>query len=160
MKYWTDYKGHKKNFSYRKTKSGYEKHDETIYSFDIETTSVLLHNSKIEPVCNYPLYSDDVTPFGFLYIWMFSINDTVYYGRTLDEFVEFKSRVFNTPSTHSVIYVHNLAFEFQFLRSVLTIDEVFARDLRKPMYFEVGNIRFKCSYYLTGASLDKLPKID
>ena len=158
MKHWSEYKGHKKTISYKHTKSGFERHDETIYSFDIETSSVLLHEHKVYPVDMYSNFSD-VTPFGYLYIWMFSINDTVYYGRTLEEFVEFKGKVFNTPSTHSVVYVHNLAFEFQFLRSVLKIDDVFARDLRKPMYFEEGNIRFKCSYYLTGASLEKLPSL-
>ena len=53
------------------------------------------------------------------------------------------------------MYVHNLAYEFQFLRDICTFKEVFARTPRKPIkcYADNLGIEFRCSYLLTNQSL-------
>ena len=88
MKYWTDYNGHEVDIL-GKTK----KIDNTIYTFDIETTSYLVLDGKIVSAREYPKLSpeeqQDCVKQACMYVWQFSINDQVYYGRTWDEFVLF-----------------------------------------------------------------------
>ena len=48
-----------------------------------------------------------------MYIWMFSINKDVYYGRTWDEFIEFLNRLELFNDKKKIVFVHNLSFEFQ-----------------------------------------------
>ena len=54
-----------------------------------------------------------------------------------------------------IIYVHNLAYEFQFIKDFLGIDNIFARKPHKPMKYVVNNIEFRCSYFLSNMSLSK-----
>ena len=90
---------------------------------------------------------------------MFSINDRVYYGRTWDEFKEFLSILNEYCPNKKIVYIHNFAFEFQYLYTVIEFRDVFARASHKvikataPEY----NIEFRCSLYLTNVALEKLP---
>lgn len=143
MIYWRDYK-------FTPLRS------DTIFCFDTETTSFwILPDGSIT---KYKAeYSNDLynimTPGSICYIWMLSINDTVLYGRKLSELPELlKLLVLNTEVT-PIIYVHNLTFDFQFLRNVLEFSEVFARVRRKPMYAKASGVEFRCSYMLTRLSL-------
>lgn len=160
MKNWRDYMRHHKKVYTQKTKNGTTKHNDTIYTFDIETTSCVLLDAKLYEAEYYDNLTDEermrAECFGFMYIWMFGINDEVYYGRTWREFELFIAKVFPEDDIQSIIYVHNLAFEMQFLRGVLPIDDVFARQNYSPMYFRSGNLTFRCSYYLTQSPLSKL----
>lgn len=123
-----------------------------IYSFgtfDIETTTVL---------------NSEGTPNGFMYHWQMDVAGHVCTGRTWEEWTDFMIMLvefFETDVTrHLVIYVHNLAFEFQFMRDFLIkyLDgfKVFASQKRKPIYVTTGKgIEFRCSYKLTNMSLEK-----
>lgn len=51
------------------------------------------------------------------------------------------------------IWVHNLSFEFQFLKSVIKIDEVLAVDKRAVLMARSGNLVFCCSAVHSGTSL-------
>lgn len=143
MIYWRDY-----NFK--------ALNEDTIYCFDTETTSFwILPDGRIT---NYKAYYSNedynsFTPGGICYIWMFSVNDTVLYGRYLSELPELLKEVVAHAAVTPVIYVHNLAFDFQFLRNVLEFTEVFARTRRKPMYARASGVEFRCSYMLTRLSL-------
>ena len=54
-------------------------------------------------------------------------------------------------------YVHNLSFEFQFIRKYFTWNSVFSTDLRKPLSAVVdGGVEFRCSYMLSGFSLQEV----
>lgn len=53
------------------------------------------------------------------------------------------------------VYVHNLAYEFQFLSGVLNWYQVFAVKTRTPLKACAGAIEFRCSYLLTHKSLAK-----
>jgi hypothetical protein len=119
-------------------------------SFDIETTS-------IEPPKVDDKYIFD--PYGFMYQWQFCINNNVVFGRTWEEFQEFIKRIRKAmhldDNNKLVVYVHNLAFEFQFMKEFIKIDNMFCKDKRKPMKVNSQGIEFRCSYFLSNMSLNK-----
>ena len=157
---WKRYKGHKYNVIGKRKLI-----DTTIYTFDIETTSYLVLNGEVIPASSY----EDLTPkdresavkCSTMYIWMFGINDTVYYGRTWEEFKEFISRLHENTPELKVIFIHNLAFEFQYLKSIFTFDDVAARISHKPMkaICKEFNFELRCTYMMSNCSLAKLPKL-
>lgn len=110
-------------------------------TYDIETTTLV--KDKI----------------GFMYIWQMSVFGNILIGRTWNEFKEtlqyIKSIYIHDNNTKIVIYVFNLAFEFQFFRQFLQIDYVFARSIRKPIYVISDCFEFRCAYMLTNMSLEK-----
>lgn len=149
---------------------------DTIYTFDIETCS--LFNFEELRIEKDGLYFDscwkvfdyskpkkeylDIDKIAIPYIWQFSIEDTVYYGR---EFMDFENvlKEIADPSLTKVIWVHNLSYEFGFLPNILrkyTIKNMLARDVRKPISFYVQelNIEFRCSYMLTNLKLETAAK--
>ena len=137
------------------------KYDNNIYSFDIETSSYFAIDNINHAARHYKKYHNDKVEIDYrstMYIWQFSINDRVYYGRTWKEFRQFLQNI-NDPEVRKIVYVHNLSFEFQFLWSNFEIKKVFARKSRKVIYCELEefNIEFRCSLYLTSASLEFVP---
>lgn len=114
-------------------------------AFDIETTSTYYNDDKI----------------GVMYIWQFGVNGVCFIGRSWNEFRDFYNNivlVFNTGSDlRLVIYVHNLSYEFQFMRKWLNWLDIFSLDERKPLKaITIDYIEFKCSYILTNKSLQKV----
>lgn len=81
------------------------------------------------------------------------------YGRYLEEFPLFLDRLCEQldPEQTLVIYVHNLSYEFHFLRGVEQIDpqDVFAIKSRKPVrvWLREKKIELRCSYILTNMGL-------
>lgn len=128
-------------------------------AFDIETTTT---EDKWLP---HPKDTDSNKKhyLGFMYIWQFCLVDTVVMGRTWEEFQIFLDLLkehFHLHNTRRLpIYVHYLAFEFQFMRNFLSIENIFARRKRVPIYVEANEaFVFKCSYFLSNMSLAKLIK--
>lgn len=125
-------------------------------AFDIESTT-------IEPEYTYgkggkKIYSK--SPFGFMYQWQFCINECVVFGRTWEEFQQFLDNVRKAmklgEKKRLVIYVHNLSYEFQFMKEFINIDSIFARDKRKVMKVNTKDgFEFRCSYFLSNMSLSK-----
>lgn len=112
-------------------------------SFDIETSSFYSEEKK----------------FCCLYLWQMDFGGICFYGRTYDEFLETIRliRELVLPEIIIVVYVHNLAYEFQFMRKYFTWKSVFAREKRKPIRARTNdNIEFRCSYLLSGYSLAKV----
>ena len=137
---------------------------DTIYSFDIEVSSLF----KIDGVWqsfDYSISQQEyagVDKAGVPYIWMFGVEDTVYYGRDFRDFRKVLIKISN-QNLHKVIWVHNLSYEFQFLLDIIgdyTIDNMVCRDALKPISFSIKelNIEFRCSYMLTNMSLDNASK--
>lgn len=115
-------------------------------SFDIETTSFI---------------SDYSEKAAIMYVWTLGINGYCFIGRTWEEFINALDDISNYLSLSSekrlIIYVHNLAYEFQFIRKRLDWYKVFSIDVRKPIYAITTNgIEFRCSYMLSGYSLERL----
>lgn len=133
-------------------------------SFDIETSSFYF-NDDGDVRYDQPLINgqpdESYSKGASMYMWGLGINGKVMIARTWKEFVDtIKSIVsfYKTNLNHRfVIYVHNLAYEFQFIRKYFKWHEVFAIDERKPLYALTNDgIEFRCSYQLTGYSLEKI----
>lgn len=58
-----------------------------------------------------------------------------------------------TKYSRLVCYVHNLPYEFQFMRNFMHIDEVFATQPRKVVKCYNRGIEYRCSYKLTNMGL-------
>ena len=141
-------------------------------TFDIETTNAYIDNldGSIISAKDFALYKETHTTYdksryekcAFMYCWQMSIDDKVMFGRTWKEYKEFLNKikeVFNLSAIKQmVIYVRNLAFEFQFLKSHFLFNKVFANDSHKVIYACNEPFVYKCSYFLAGCSLDTTGK--
>ena len=133
-----------------------------IFTFDIETTSIIIYENKIYPAIKYKDLKKEVQEkckfFSFMYIWQFSINDRVYYGRTWKEFKLFLDKLESVCPFNKIVFVHNLSFEFQFMRSFFNFHDVMARKKRHVMKASLDdyNIDFRCSYMMSNVSLKYL----
>lgn len=124
-------------------------------SFDIETSSFRQHTTgetKEE-------FKHGGRKYAVMYVWQFSINGRVIIGRTWHEFKEFMlelSQKFElSPWKQLIIYVHNLGYEFQFMRKYFTWSKVFSSAKREPIYAKnTLGLEFRDSYILTSKSLD------
>ena len=110
-------------------------------AFDIETTLI-----------------DDIQQ-SIMYIWQWQFGtDYTVIGRTWDEFLDLQDRIKRVLPTDSwlVVYVHNLSYEFQFLKGIYQFvpDDIFAVASRKLIKCDMwGVFEFRCSYKLTNMSL-------
>ena len=115
-------------------------------SFDIETTSFKTKDANGEEVKH-----------ACMYIWQFGLNGSVIYGRTWDQFFEFlgilQEELELSNKHRLIIYVHNLAYEFQFLNKWIEWDKVFALKQRRPIYAIAGGFEFRCSLILSNYAL-------
>lgn len=130
--------------------------NDDIMCFDIETSSGFLHKDSdtLEPYLGKSKkYYEDCKKFAICYVWQFSINDNVFWGRTLEDFKDFLQELEYYEPHKKIVYIHNFSFEFQFLINVLQFDYVFARQARKPLFAEWNTYQFRCSYFLTNMSL-------
>lgn len=135
-------------------------------SFDIETSSFFIDkktNSVIslqeydKRLKENPKYENDVIKSSLCYIWQFAIDDFIFTGRTLKDFVIFTNKIKRLINgLNIIVYVHNLSYEFQFIRKYFKWVDVFAMDNRKVLFAKTDFITFKCSYLLSGKSLAKL----
>ena len=160
MLYYKEYISHTKNIRGKK-----HKFDNNIYSFDIETSSYLILDNKVIPAIEYEKLSKKdqqrCVKQSNMYIWQFSINDTVYYGRTWDELREFLEKLFYVVPERKIVFVHNLSYEFQYLMSEFKITDVMARKSRKVMkaFIDDYNIELRCSLMMSNCALENLPSV-
>lgn len=116
-------------------------------SLDIETSSFVKNGEKMAT----------------MYIGAIDINHVIYFfrswhemGKVFDALYEF-FRLSN--NRRLIIYVHNLSYEFQFMRKWIDWDKVFALSEREVVYAITMGFEFRCSYKLSGYSLENLAKI-
>lgn len=113
-------------------------------AFDIETSSFYIDGEK--KAC--------------MYVWQFGILNWVTYGRTWEEFDTFMSVLSTVLQLNEdlrlVVYVHNFAYEFQWMRKRIHWDKLFFLDKRKPVYGISGGFEYRCSLKLSGKSLAKV----
>jgi len=129
-----------------------------IFTFDVENTNAWLNDDG--EVIGYEQghnadYWNSKTALSLVYIWQFSYNNIVFYGRELEEFLCVLDDLPKEPDIQ--IFVHNLDHELCFLRNILTVKDIFARGSHSPIkviFEEYPNITFRCTYAMTNMSLD------
>ena len=99
-------------------------------------------------------------PFAFMYHWQFCFYDEVVFGRTWEDFKKLLrslERNLNLSlNNRLVIWVHNLSFEWQFMRNFIEFEEGFFLEERRPAKIVTkGGIEFRCAYILSNMSLSK-----
>lgn len=125
-------------------------------AFDIETTNIFQRTEagNINPAFR---------PYSFMYHWQLCIMDRVVFGRTWEEFIDLMDKIragMNLNNKHRVvIWVHNLAFESQFMLPFLKLIDGFWKEERKPLKLVIdGGLEFRCSLSLSNMNLDKFTK--
>lgn len=93
-----------------------------------------------------------------MYVWQWAFGeDYCVIGRSWDEFRDFLGELtrFLKKGTKLVCYVHNLSYEFHFLRGILNFDtaDIFALKERKILKASYGHIEFRCAYLHSNMSL-------
>lgn len=119
-----------------------------VTAFDIETTALPEIRNAI------------------MWIWQWHFADPInitYIGRTWDELTEFVNLLDQCLSKHDltlVVWVHNLSYEYHFLRACWEWDpgRVFAVRSRKPLKATHDRIEYRCSYLQSNMSLRTLCK--
>lgn len=138
-----------------------KKHSNTIYTYDIEVTSLFHYDGKwqiFDYTKPFDFWSDNIIDKrSCVYVSMFGINDTVYYYRDF-RLIDDILKTISNPKVKKYVYVFNLSYEYQFLRMILdkyTIEDMLATAPRKPISFYIKelNIEFRCAYKLTMLSL-------
>ena len=123
-------------------------------AFDIETTNIY----KKDPETLKPL--PDTRPYAFMYHWQFCFGDQVVFGRRWEEFQTLLRALENNLNlsfkNRLVVWVHQLGFEWQFIKDFIDYADGFFRDERDPLKIVTkGGIEFRCSYALSNMSLQK-----
>lgn len=134
--------------------------------FDIETSS-FYKNSQTGETCLEPKRTKGWEKIwrkqGTMYAFVFGINGKCCRGRTWSEFLSMMSRCeeFFSLSLEKrlVVYVHNLSFEFQWMKDLFEWEKVFCLEKHKVLKAVTKKgIEFRCSYMLTGMNLEHVGK--
>lgn len=157
-------------YKYEKTENRYKnktQYNNIIYAFDIETSTYRVEDKYLSLVylagakgidCkpneitkeNYNNYTTDyyiMRDYNNIDKWLYKVNS------------ESKDRKVTT-----LIFIHNLAYEFSFFQNLTFIKEHFANEnlmainTRQPFKLVCDNIEFRCSYKFTGLSLEAIGK--
>ena len=121
-----------------------------VTAFDIETT-------RLEDIEH-----------SFMYVWQWQFGpDCLIMGRTWEEFLQLTQQLSQFikaafgQRARLVVWVHNLSYEFQFLRGIYPFrsDEVFVMERRKIAKCSMlDSFEFRCSYIHSNMSLDLFTK--
>lgn len=121
---------------------------EHLAAFDIETSSYMDEGEKRAVVYSYAL----------------AIGDTIYHARSADEFFPLLEKIAAdmelSLDRRLVIYVHNLAYEWQFIKHYMQWDSAFAIASERRIVRAVSSLgfEFRCSYVLTNKPLAAVGK--
>ena len=121
---------------------------EHLAAFDIETSS----------------YMDEGEKRAIVYSYALAIDDTIYHARSADEFFPLLEKIAAdmelSLDRRLVIYVHNLAYEWQFIKHYMAWESAFAiaSDRRIVRAVSTLGIEFRCSYVLTNKPLAAVGK--
>lgn len=114
---------------------------DVITAFDIETTRIKAIEQSV------------------MYVWAFQFGlETTVIGRTWGQFIALCENISSRlkQDEYVCVFVHNLSYEFQFLRGVYQFQphEVFALDSRKVLKLTMfDHIEMRCSYLHSNMSL-------
>lgn len=121
---------------------------EHMAAFDIETSS----------------YTDEGEKRAVVYSYALAIDDTIRYARSADDFFPMLEKIADemelSLNRRLVVYVHNLAYEWQFIKHYMQWDSAFAIASERRIVRAVSTLgfEFRCSYVLTNKPLAAVGK--
>lgn len=137
---------------------------DNIITFDIETTNLYVwpdgHGTGFDDQITQEEYKK-ARKAGYMIVWQATVDGQVVIGRTWDEFLTFLKRLRETIGAWLIVWVHNLSFEFQFLRNVIEDFTVFAREPIRPLRAESASLGvvFRDTLCLANAKLEDVPQL-
>ena len=168
---WAGYKNYDHNFNFADA-MGFEAFISEVQDTMLVNQQPVVEKGKIS-YYNIPAAFDIETyssyykgrKFANMYIWQLGINGSSIIGRTWEEYVQCLDLISKylglSIEKRLIIYVHNLSYEFQFMRKWLDWqkdksgnDVVFSLKERRPIYaLTSSGIEFRCSYILSNYAL-------
>ena len=119
------------------------------YTFDIETTTIITGLDEMGRPIRHGI------------IWSGQFYDGVNYDqvRDLRHIIDYLKRIelreSDIPFQKVCIFVHNLSYEFQFIKDFFEWTNIVATSNRKIISAETEHLIFRCSYMLSNMSLEK-----
>lgn len=124
------------------------------YTFDIETTTIITGlDHKSNPIRNGIIWSGQFYD-GVDYIQTRSLKDTIKRLKIIED-----ENADESPYK-IVVFVHNLSYEFQFIKDFFEFEKILCTSERKIISAETKQIVFRCSYFLSNMGLDKFLKFE
>lgn len=132
-------------------------------AFDIEVSSFYRRKDDHSIQCQAPTDPTEWEKVGVMYCFVFGINGKAYIGRTWEDALNCFKAVSDFYSLgenkRMIFYVHNLSYEFQFIRKRFAWISVFSLSERDPVKATSAiGVEFRCSYHLSGYSLATVGK--
>lgn len=124
-----------------------------ICSFDTETTSVIDSDHKA----------------AYVYVWSFDVysngvhhtlieRDILKLPRLLNLLTFVVTKKSKQKNVSVLVGVHNLPYDFTFISKILSVDRLFAKSKRQPLFFNCGIFHFVDTLAISGMSLEKTAK--
>ena len=155
----------------------YSKLKEWLYSQEPQLYTIKqgkYSNNYWDLKCGFDIETTTYIDRAYMYIWQIGINNKAFFGNTWEEFndcldiinkyIDYlnnqkaKEKHKKEFKAQAICFIHNISFEWQFVRCEIPITDVFLKSLREPLYFESNNIKFLDSFQITHMSLAKLAK--
>lgn len=155
----------------------YLKLKDWLYSQEVKLYTIKqgkFSNNYWDLKCGFDIETTTYIDRAYMYIWQIGINNKAFYGNTWEEFndclniincyIDYlnrqkaKEKHKKEIKAQAICFIHNIAFEWQFVRKEIPVTYVFLKSLREPLYFESDNIKFLDSFQITHMSLAKLAK--
>lgn len=153
----------------------YLKLKDWLYSQEVKLYTIKqgkFSNNYWDLKCGFDIETTTYIDRAYMYIWQIGINNKAFYGNTWEEFndclniincyIDYLNRQ-KAKEKHkkefkaqAICFIHNITFEWQFVRKEIHVTDVFLKSLREPLYFESDNIKFLDSFQITHMSLAKL----
>lgn len=137
-------------------------------AFDIETTS-FFENAAGEVITTkqWAILSgkdkSNWTKKAIMYIWQLGLDGLCIVGRTWEDFEKLMDEISSAlnlgEDKRIILYVHNLAFEFNFIKKRFKWCSIFATKPYMPLYAATTNgFEFRCTYRNTNKKLEEVGK--
>lgn len=119
------------------------------YTFDIETTTIITGiDASNDPILNGIIWSGQFYD-GLEYTQVRDLKAVI---KTI-QMIEEEAKDFNGDKI--CIFVHNLSYEFQFIKDFFEWKHIICTSQRKIISAETDYIIFRCTYFLSNMNLEK-----
>ena len=129
-----------------------------IITFDIETTSMVIYKDKKHRDGTVTKEVD--RKLAFMYIGAIYNSGVIFKYRKWEEIRTYFDNLSSLCKKNEryICWVHNLSFEFQFMKDWLKMEDVFCRKAHNVIRCRYKNIEFRCTLALANCRLEKLAK--